>query len=74
MTKKFNKLNFFTVLFASILVGTETVGIGLAFGWALGGFLELSKTGVLMSEIAFSSLGLWALYAFFKKARSVEPF
>jgi hypothetical protein len=75
MTKtNFNMKNFLTVLFASILVGTETVGIGLAFGWALGGFFELGKQGVLISELLFSSLGLVALWMFFKKARQIEPF
>jgi hypothetical protein len=73
IVKKINRTNLLTVVSASILVGTETVGIGLATGWALGGMMGLSATGTLISEIVFGSLGLFALYAFYKKAVQIEP-
>jgi hypothetical protein len=72
-TGKINRTNLLTVVSAAILVGTETVGIGLATGWALGGMLGLSATGTLISEVIFGSLGLVALYAFYKKAVQIEP-
>lgn len=68
-----NKRNFFTVLSAAILVGTETVGIGLAAGWAIAGMIGLGTQGTYICEALFGSLGLFALWIFYKKAIQVEP-
>jgi hypothetical protein len=67
-----NWRNFTTVVSAAILVGTETVGLGLATGWAVGGVMGLGPTGTLIAEAAFGSIGLFVLYVFYKKAKEVE--
>jgi hypothetical protein len=68
-----NKRNFYTVISAAILVGTETVGIGLASGWAFAGMLGLGTQGTYICEALFGSLGIFALWIFYKKAIQIEP-
>ena len=65
--------NVLNVVSASILVGTETVGAGLATGWALGGIFNLGPTGQQLGMALFGSLGLVALFAFYRRAVKVEP-
>ncbi len=65
--------NLLTVGSASILVGTETVGAGVATGWALGGIFNLGATGQHIGMALFGSLGIVAFVAFFRRAVRVEP-
>jgi hypothetical protein len=68
-----NKRNLLTVVSAAVLVGTETVGIGLAAGWAFAGMMGFGTQATYISEAIFGSLGFFALWVFYKKAVQVEP-
>ena len=41
-----------TIVSAAILLGTETVGASLAFGWAMAGWLGLGDIGTRILEVA----------------------
>ncbi len=74
VAKPVNWRNALTVMGATILVGTETIGAGVATGWALGGIFRLGEIGQGIAMAAFGSLGIVAMVAFLKLAMKVEPF
>ena len=65
--------NLSTVVSASILLGTETVGVAYAFSWALAGWLGLGDTGTLILHILGFALGCSAIVWFLRRAVQVEP-
>ncbi|BBF93577.1 MULTISPECIES: hypothetical protein [Blastochloris] len=70
---RINWTNLITVVSAAILLGTETVGAALAFGWAMAGWLGFGDIGTWILEALSLALGVAALVWFFRRASSVEP-
>jgi hypothetical protein len=66
--------NVITVLSAAILVGTITIGTGLATGWAIAGLFGLGNAAALTLESVFAVLAVGIVYAFVRAAMRVEPF
>jgi hypothetical protein len=73
MAKKINTANLRTIISVAILVGTEILAASLAFGWAIGGLLDLSETMRAVLVAACLLLGLYVVYLFVRKANRVEP-
>ncbi|MCW6507918.1 hypothetical protein [Lichenifustis flavocetrariae] len=73
MTKPINWTNFSTLACVAILVGTETVGLSWAAGWALGGLFQLPQTLAHVVEILFGLIGFVLLFFFMRAAVKVEP-
>lgn len=65
--------NLVTVVSAGILFGAETVGLGLALGWAVASWFGLGDTGTLVFEAAFIGLGLLAALWFVRRGFEIEP-
>lgn len=61
-----------TILSAAILLGTETVGASLAFGWAIAGWLGLGDIGSWVLEALGLLLGFAAIVWFYRRAVQVE--
>jgi hypothetical protein len=73
MSKPIHWENLTTLTCVAILVGTETVGLSWAAGWALGGIFQLPATVARTVEVAFALAGFVALYYFMRAALKVEP-
>jgi hypothetical protein len=73
MAKPINWTNFSTLACVAVLVGTETVGLSWAAGWALGGLLQLPVAFARSVEVFFGLIGFVALYFFMRAAVKVEP-
>lgn len=58
---------------AVLLVGTQTIAIAIAGGWAIAGIFRWGGIGQLVLEIVFGGAGLLATYAFARQALRVEP-
>lgn len=71
--KPINWSHLVTVASASILIGVEVIAAGFAGGWALGGLFGLGDTGTLILEVLGVGIGLYALFAFARRAARVEP-
>ena len=67
-------LNVITVLSAAILIGTVTVGAGLATGWAVAGLFGLGDIGAYVLEALFGLGALAVIAAFVRAAVRIEPF
>ncbi len=73
MAHKLNTRNLITIVSVTILVGAEILGVALAFGWAIGGLLELPPlwlNGLIGLSIALGAYGVWVFY---RHAVRVEP-
>ncbi len=72
MARRINSRNLVTAISVIILVGTEILGAALAFGWAMGGLLELG--GVLTAVLIGVSVmaGLYGIYSFARRVLAVE--
>ena len=73
MARTLNTRNLLTIISVTILVGAEILGVALAFGWAMGGLLELPdiwRNGVIGVCLL---AGAYAMYRFFLHAATVEP-
>jgi hypothetical protein len=66
--------NVITVVSAAILIGTVTVGTGLATGWAIAGLLGLGNAAAYALESLFGLLAVVIVYAFVRGAMRIEPF
>jgi hypothetical protein len=66
--------NVITVVSAAILIGTITIGTGLATGWAIAGLLGLGNAAAYTLEALFAVLAVFIVYAFVRGAMRVEPF
>jgi hypothetical protein len=66
--------NVITVVSAAILIGTVTVGTGLATGWAIAGLFGLGNVAAYALESLFAVLAVVIVYAFVRGAMRVEPF
>jgi hypothetical protein len=66
--------NVITVVSAAILIGTVTVGTGLATGWAIAGLFGLGNAAAYALESLFAVLAVVIVYAFVRGAMRVEPF
>lgn len=73
MTKPFHWENLTTLACVAILVGTETVGLSWAAGWALGGLFQLPGVVARSVEVLFGLIGFVALFFFMRAAIKVEP-
>ena len=73
MSKPINWTNLSTLACVAVLVGTETVGLSWAAGWALGGLFQLPSTFAHGVEILFGLIGFVLLYFFMRAAIRVEP-
>lgn len=73
MQKPINWTNLSTLACVAVLVGTETIGLSWAAGWALGGLFQLPAAFARTGEILFGLLGFVALYFFMRAALRVEP-
>lgn len=73
MSKPIHWANLTTLACVAILVGTETVGLSWAAGWALGGLLQLPAAFARAVEILFGLIGFVLLYFFMRAAVKVEP-
>ena len=73
MPKPINWTNLTTLACVAVLVGTETVGLSWAAGWALGGLFQLPAAFARGVEIAFGLAGFVLLYFFMRAAAKVEP-
>ncbi|ALK10346.1 hypothetical protein [Blastochloris viridis] len=62
-----------TIASAAILLGSETVGASLAFGWAMAGWLGLGDIGTRIFEGLGLILGVAAIVWFFRRAGRAEP-
>lgn len=62
-----------TIISAAILLGTETVGVSLAFSWAMAGWLGLGDLGTKILEAVGLVLGIAAVVWFYRRAVQVEP-
>lgn len=74
MAGRVNWLNVVTVLSAAILIGTVTIGAGLATGWAVAGLFGLGDIGAYVLEALFGLAGLSLMVAFVRNAALIEPF
>jgi hypothetical protein len=66
--------NVITVVSAAILIGTVTIGTGLATGWAIAGLFGLGNVAAYALESLFAVLAVVIVYAFVRGAMRVEPF
>ncbi|MCJ8144321.1 hypothetical protein MKI84_15465 [Ancylobacter sp. A5.8] len=66
--------NVSTVVSATILLGAELIGAGLAAGWAIAALFEASLIWELIFEGIFAALAVYGVYRFIMKAKSIEPF
>ena len=73
MTKPIHWANLTTLVCVAVLVGTETVGLSWAAGWALGGLFQLPQTVARAVEVLFGLIGFALLYLFMRAAVKVEP-
>ena len=73
MTKPIHWENLITLSCVAILVGTETVGLSWAAGWALGGLFQLPVVVARTVEVVFGLAGFVALFFFMRAAVKVEP-
>ena len=73
MNKPIHWENLTTLTCVAILVGTETVGLSWAAGWALGGLFQLPQVIAHTVEVLFGLLGFVALFFFMRAALKVEP-
>lgn len=73
MNKPIHWENLTTLACVAILVGTETVGLSWAAGWALGGLFQLPGVVARSVEILFGLIGFVALFFFMRAAVKVEP-
>lgn len=73
MPKPINWTNLTTLACVAVLVGTETVGLSWAAGWALGGLFQLPAAFARGVEILFGLAGFVLLYFFMRAAAKVEP-
>jgi hypothetical protein len=73
LAKKLNSANLLTVISVAILVGTEIIAASLAFGWAIGGLLDLSDTLRMVLVAACFLLGAYMVFLFLRAANRVEP-
>ena len=74
MSKPIHWENLTTLTCVAILVGTETVGLSWAAGWALGGIFQLPAVIARSVEVFFGLVGFVALFYFMRAAVKVEPF
>jgi len=65
--------NLLTVGSATILVGSQTVALGILTGWATAGLLGLGDIGAYAFEAAFGGLALAGTIAFTRMAMRAEP-
>jgi hypothetical protein len=65
--------NLITIVSAAILIGTETVGVSLAFSWAMAGWLGVGDIGALVLEGLGLILGMSAVVWFYRRAVRNEP-
>lgn len=63
-----------TVVSATILVGVEFLGAGLALGWAIAALFEAPLIWEIIFQSAFGVLAIYAIWRFFVRAKGVEPF
>jgi membrane protein implicated in regulation of membrane protease activity len=63
-----------TVVSATVLVGVEFLGAGLALGWAIAALFDAGIMWEIIFEGAFAVLAVYAIYRFYTKAKGVEPF
>lgn len=68
-----NWRNLLTLISVTVLVGTEVLGAALAAGWAVAGLFELGTTFEYAFMSLFAAFGVWALAAFVRSARRIEP-
>ena len=73
MNKPIHWENLTTLACVAILVGTETVGLSWAAGWALGGLFQLPATVARSVEVLFGLIGFVLLFYFMRAALKVEP-
>ena len=73
MSKPIHWENLTTLGCVAILVGTETVGLSWAAGWALGGLFQLPSVVARSVEVFFGLIGFVALFYFMRAAVRVEP-
>ena len=73
MSKPINWTNLTTLVCVAVLVGTETVGLAWAAGWALGGLFQLPSAIARGVEVLFGLIGFVLLYFFMRAAVRVEP-
>ncbi|MFT0860891.1 hypothetical protein [Ancylobacter sp. G4_0304] len=66
--------NVSTVVSATILVGVEFLGAGLALGWAIAALFEASLVWEIIFEGAFAVIAFYAICRFFIRAKGIEPF
>lgn len=64
--------NKLTVISASLFVGLEAVGTGLAAGWAIAGLSNLGQIGEYVLMALFCVLALYATYRYAQKAAQAE--
>jgi hypothetical protein len=68
-----NWTNALTIVSATVLIGTQTVGLGFATGWAAAGLLGIGDYGAWLLEGLLSAAGLAATAAFAIAANRNEP-
>ena len=73
MSKPINWTNLTTLGCVAVLVGTETVGLSWAAGWALGGLFQLPQVLARSVEVLFGLIGFVLLFFFMRAAVRVEP-
>lgn len=67
-----NFSNLITLISVTILVGVEVLGAAVAFGWAVGGLLQLGHQVTMGISALCLAGGAWATWRFFQMARHVE--
>ena len=67
-----NAKNMITLVGIAILVGTEVFAVALAAGWAIAGLFQLGQTISHALMAIFSLMAAYGLYAFMRRAISVE--
>lgn len=67
-----NAKNMVTLVGIAILVGTEVFAVALAAGWAIAGLFQLGQTIGYALMAIFSVMAAYGLYAFMRRAISVE--
>lgn len=67
-----NAKNMVTLVGIAILVGTEVFAVALAAGWAIAGLFQLGATVSYVLMTIFSIMAAYGLYAFMRRAISVE--
>lgn len=67
-----NAKHILTLVGIAILVGTELFAVALAAGWAIAGLFQLGQTIGYALMTIFSVMAAYGLYAFMRRAISVE--